>query len=249
MNNSVINEAKELAINSIKLFLTKLNINPNELEEIYNIDIKVNQLAKDEGEYDHKNNTIVLSEDYITDTIDKMEQDNENRNRYIVDVARTIAHEMMHANLDRIKIVKPNLNDSLETFMYQFGFEEAITSVLSTIIIGTRKDLKLDINPLIERIRNNDAYAKYEKVGALIFNNLGADMLKTCMTANYDEYLSGEYGDDYSKIVTSVGQLYSLELIKESYIEDSIEESKNNSQQEKIQKYTENILNTYRKRL
>lgn len=249
MNNAVINEAKEIAVNSIRSFLAKLDINPNELEDIYDINIKIDQLAKDDAEYDHINNRIILNKDYIDDMIYEINLDKENRNRYIVDIARTITHEMMHANIDRIKASEQIKNQSLETIMYQFGFEEAITSILATLIIGTRKNIKLDTEPLMERIRNSNAYPKYEKVGALIFNNLGIDMLKICMTTNYDKYLSNECGQNYNEIVNSVGKLYSLELIKERYVEGSIEERNNDSQQEQIQKHVEGILNTYGKRL
>lgn len=251
---SLIKEAKELAIQSIKIFLAKLNINPDKLESIYNININVNVLAKDDAEYDHGKNIIILNKEYLDYMIDQISTDKEHQNRYVVDIARTITHEMLHANLYINGINNKselNLSDKspAETIMYQYGLEEALTSVITTIIIGTRNSYNLNIESLIERTRNNEAYPRYEKVGALLIDKLEIDMIKAFMTSRYNEYLSNEYGDSYNEIVNSIGKLYSLELIKERYVNEPIKEKENDNEQSIIQNNVENLINTYRKRL
>lgn len=264
---ALILESKALAINSIKKFLTKLDINPDAFEHIYNIDIKVASLINynnldDEtvALYDPTSFTISIDKDYLDDAIIEIIKNKEDRDMYIIDTAKYIVHEMIHAirtimidnNYHKLYMeetqekgipsvayeydLKYNSNEvsksAEETIEYQEGFEEALTSVISVIIIMTRNSNDLDLEPAVNRIRKKAAYDSGEKATALLVQSLGPEMLKWFMTSTYEDsyynYFLKEYGPKYDELVKYIGSLY----------------NKNNS---RIQNKAENIINENKK--
>ena len=253
----LIQKAKELAILSFKKFVNKLGYNEEAFEHIYNINITLDNLKLENATYDHVSNLIILDKGYVDDAFMCILLKPEEENKYIVDIGKTIVHEMIHAN--RMIMInydstvyskdyseRPNINDkpsgieearpvksnilkvvseydlkyngreeslsSEKTIKSQFNLEEALTSVISVIMIMTRKSDDLDIEPAINRIKEIDAYDSAEKATALLIEKHGVELLKWFMTSTYDDvyynYFLNKYGEDYDKLVKYIASGY-----------------------------------------
>lgn len=221
----LINKAKAEAINSLKIFLKKLSINENLMQDIYDTDILVKKLNFTENlEFDHDNFKIYVNETYLEELTDELDSDQATKQ-----LAKSIIHEMLHANrvLKDEKVVASeitktgndlldNINDKFITndnlLLSQRGFEESITEVIALIVFLTRNTDDLSINAVTERIRTRSVYNDDEKVAALIVDRLGVDMLKWFMlsthTNEYHNYFKEKYGIKYETLVQYVNKLY-----------------------------------------
>lgn len=90
MNENIrkLNEAKNIAIASIKNFLNILNLNPDAFSHLYNIKIELGTLNKYNDEialYIVEDNKIIIDEEHLTDS-------------NILNIALSLTHELMHAN-------------------------------------------------------------------------------------------------------------------------------------------------------
>ena len=221
----LINKAKAEAINSLKIFLKKLSINENLMQDIYDTDILVKKLNFIENlEFDHDNFKIYVNETYLEELTDELDSDQATKQ-----LAKSIIHEMLHANrvLKDEKVVASEItktgNDLLDNINNKFitndnlllsqrGFEESITEVIALIVFLTRNTDDLSINAVTERIRTRSVYNDDEKVAALIVDRLGVDMLKWFMlstyTNEYHNYFKEKYGTKYETLVQYVNKLY-----------------------------------------
>ena len=230
--DKIIETAKKISINSIKSFLKKLEIDENLLNEIYNIEIVVNNVSDNSDmEFDHENFKIIISPDYLAEITNDLLL-NPSDDQPIKYLAKSLIHEMLHANrtIDNLVVSEyytsgNDLLDSInqkynitndekieDTIISQRGFEESITEVIALIIFLGRNSDDLCIDHITERIRTRSSYNDDEKVAALIVKDLGTDMLKWFMTSThtgkYHNYFKEAYGSNYEKLVHYVNSLY-----------------------------------------
>ena len=110
----LVNEAKELAIKSMKHFYKLLNLDPDLLNYLNNIPIKIEKTKYDNsGEYLPKENYIIINTKEVEFMLGHIHQDPKNKdkkNLVLANLAVTIIHEMLHAN--RTVLIDNGLNAS-----------------------------------------------------------------------------------------------------------------------------------------
>ncbi len=104
----LIKEAHEIAISSLKNFLTNLGFNEEAFEHIYNIELFIEPIALPnvDAEYRHKetlqedpkDNIIVVNSKTLDKYVNMINTNKVNKNQITLNLATTLVHEMIHAN-------------------------------------------------------------------------------------------------------------------------------------------------------
>lgn len=201
----IYSEAKKLAINALNEFCKKLNVDSNILEDIYNVDVKIDYLTtKDDANYFPHGNIIVINHKYLEKMANIVEKDKNKLYGIICNIEYTIIHEMLHAI--RKKTIIFNEKNKINN-----GIEEILTDTIADIIVRTQHDEQLDINKVTSRIIAGEEYGESNIIGAKIVNAMGEDLFKWFMTSQYYKLLEDRFGDDYNYLVSYSYNIYNSE--------------------------------------
>ena len=104
----LLKEAHEVAISSLKNFLTNLGFNEEAFEHIYNIELSIETIAlphvdaeyrhKETPQEDPKDNIIVVNSKTLDKYVNMINTNKVNKKQIILNLATTLVHEMIHAN-------------------------------------------------------------------------------------------------------------------------------------------------------
>lgn len=245
IKTNLVNEGQQEAIKNIKHFLELLDLNKEAFNHLYNIEIKIDNIKKNEfAQYNLYDNIIILDIDKIIELAAGNEYNEKTKNIIIDTIAITIIHETIHANrtimientinINNIEEGKTstdlllasdnylgnslNLKEISKKLYNSRNFEEILTETISTIIEFSKNDTELNLDDVCNKILNSNTVFCI-KVGANFIKNMGIDIIKWFLTSVYNDYYIDEleliFKDNYDKLVSNFGKLYDELLYKE----------------------------------
>lgn len=235
----LINNARKLAINSIKDFLNKLNIDYTTYEEIFNIDIKIDILEKDnEAVYFPETNIIVFNTNYLQNKLSAVKMVNTDENMtdsqksnfeytILLNVEQVLIHEMLHA-IRRDTSISNRSNDANDK---NNGIEEILSESIADLIVRSNLEPDINIDKLDSSITEAKNYKKSDILGFNLIKLLKIDLLKWFLTSQNYDYLKEKFTDDYDNLIKYAFILYEAEH----------EERKDREERESIESF--NIAN------
>ena len=109
---TLINEAQTIAIQSLKNFFELLDFDSEAFNHLYNISMKIDKLGEEiAAEYAPDENYIIINSTHLEEMlelIDESQNDENTKNKVILNMAFTLVHEILHAN--RAIIIEDGLN-------------------------------------------------------------------------------------------------------------------------------------------
>lgn len=104
----VCNNAKKIAIISLKNFFNNLGIDSSLFDHIYNCPLKIGKTYNNApAQYNSNNFCIIFNKNYLNTMIGEIEN-NQNNNKVYTNIALTLVHEMIHPN--RAVMIEGGLN-------------------------------------------------------------------------------------------------------------------------------------------
>lgn len=215
MRKNLINEAKKIAIMSLKNFFHYLDLNPDAFEHIYNIPIKTEVLDSALAQYFPDEFLIVINTEYLDEQLNYINSNPSLKSNYILEIAVTLVHEYLHAN----RTIMINNGLAVNTNIEKRA--EVLTKLKN---IKEGHDLSLYSNLLIDALSKgyDSEFKKYIPLKVIKNSDGMSVIVYNCDTNNYDEFRNIDFeiydGDNLSEFIHEIAKkLNNLNEKYESY--------------------------------
>lgn len=259
----IFESAHQLAIKALQNFIKNIGLNIENFEHLYETPITIGPILRPEhaAEYNYYNNNIKINNEYLTDLAKKINDKKANENTVILNVAKDLVRELIHANrtitvinpqnktteknlISAFYVMGPNEDEEYasERANSQVSLDEIITDALSEVIIKSISYKVFNFEEINEFIQTKSDY-QIIKEGLNILDAIGPDKLETLrwfMTAayqkNYEDLFEKTFQDEYDDLLYYVNDIYTSDYCEEKIDQNSINQIEEIIERKKIER-------------